>query len=655
MEAFYLVALLIVATIISNMVYTVFPKIPLTFYQIACGFLLTLLPIFRDYTLYPEFFMVGIIAPLMFNDGRNTDVSHLGNAFHHIMSMAVYLAILTAVIIGTFAHTMMAIIPLSLCFALAAIVTPTDSLAFSSITEGVSLPENVSTVLESESLFNDASGIVVFNLALSSFLTGQFSFSKGLINFIISFFGGLIIGLIAGLAFVKLQTFLVNKSMDTSSVIVPFSLMTPFAIYLISEHLGCSGILAVVAAGIVYGLNQSRLKLTTTNVRLVTGATWSIVSNLLNGIVFVLLGVTLPTVISNIIPLSSTLTIELAGLAFAIYLLMGIVRFLWAKLNFIRLNRDQPSTMKEAFLIAIGGVHGTITLSMALSLPLTLSGHAFPYRNEIIFVATIVILLSLVVPAFILPNMLPRKKDDDQSSFNHYRTEMVNYSISQVKAQESVPLADRNYVIDMLASQKQGGNIDKTQINDIMNQTHKVEIDAITGLLTAGKIPQNVANQISRRMMMTPGQRGGFLTKLQFLFRVRFPNKRTRKIKRNMQSVASRFSPELNQKLFDKKVAIRKIVEDTVYQHVNKFLDDIENETNAPSIAFVRNGYNFRHARIDSSDSSDDLRNQLLIQAFQYEYSYVASAFRDKEISRTISDQLNQSVTTDQMVYMEQG
>ncbi|MGP3639318.1 cation:proton antiporter [Lentilactobacillus hilgardii] len=599
--------------------------------------------------------MVGIIAPLMFNDGRNTDVSHLGNALHHIMSMAVYLAILTAVIIGTFAHTMMAIIPLSLCFALAAIVTPTDSLAFSSITEGVSLPENVSTVLESESLFNDASGIVVFNLALSSFLTGQFSFSKGLINFIISFFGGLIIGLIAGLAFVKLQTFLVNKSMDTSSVIVSFSLMTPFAIYLISEHLGCSGILAVVAAGIVYGLNQSRLKLTTTNVRLVTGATWSIVSNLLNGIVFVLLGVTLPTVISNIIPLSSTLTIELAGLAFAIYLLMGIVQFLWAKLNFIRLNRDQPSTMKEAFLIAIGGVHGTITLSMALSLPLTLSGHAFPYRNEIIFVATIVILLSLVVPAFILPNMLPRKKDDDQSSFNHYRTEMVNYSISQVKAQESVPLADRNYVIDMLASQKQGGNIDKTQINDIMNQTHKVEIDAITGLLTAGKIPQNVANQISRRMMMTPGQRGGFLTKLQFLFRVRFPNKRTRKIKRNMQSVASRFSPELNQKLFDKKVAIRKIVEDTVYQHVNKFLDDIENETNAPSIAFVRNGYNFRHARIDSSDSSDDLRNQLLIQAFQYEYSYVASAFRDKEISRTISDQLNQSVTTDQMVYMEQG
>ncbi|WP_442917846.1 cation:proton antiporter [Lentilactobacillus hilgardii] len=591
----------------------------------------------------------------MFNDGRNTDVSHLGNALHHIMSMAVYLAILTAVIIGTFAHTMMAIIPLSLCFALAAIVTPTDSLAFSSITEGVSLPENVSTVLESESLFNDASGIVVFNLALSSFLTGQFSFSKGLINFIISFFGGLIIGLIAGLAFVKLQTFLVNKSMDTSSVIVSFSLMTPFAIYLISEHLGCSGILAVVAAGIVYGLNQSRLKLTTTNVRLVTGATWSIVSNLLNGIVFVLLGVTLPTVISNIIPLSSTLTIELAGLAFAIYLLMGIVQFLWAKLNFIRLNRDQPSTMKEAFLIAIGGVHGTITLSMALSLPLTLSGHAFPYRNEIIFVATIVILLSLVVPAFILPNMLPRKKDDDQSSFNHYRTEMVNYSISQVKAQESVPLADRNYVIDMLASQKQGGNIDKTQINDIMNQTHKVEIDAITGLLTAGKIPQNVANQISRRMMMTPGQRGGFLTKLQFLFRVRFPNKRTRKIKRNMQSVASRFSPELNQKLFDKKVAIRKIVEDTVYQHVNKFLDDIENETNAPSIAFVRNGYNFRHARIDSSDSSDDLRNQLLIQAFQYEYSYVASAFRDKEISRTISDQLNQSVTTDQMVYMEQG
>lgn len=253
MDAFYLVALLIVATIVSNMIYTVFPKIPLTFYQIGCGFLLTLLPIFRNYSLYPEFFMVGIIAPLMFNDGRNTNVSHLGHAFGLVISMAVYLAIFTATAIGIFAHTMMTLIPLSLCFALAAIVTPTDSLAFSSITENVQLPENVAGTLESESLFNDASGIVVFNLALSSFLTGQFSFSKGLVNFLISFFGGLLIGLIAGLIFVKLQTFLVNKSMDTTSVIVPFSLMTPFAIYLLSEHLGCSGILAVVAAGIVYG------------------------------------------------------------------------------------------------------------------------------------------------------------------------------------------------------------------------------------------------------------------------------------------------------------------------------------------------------------------------------------------------------------------
>ncbi|KRM04642.1 cation:proton antiporter [Lentilactobacillus farraginis] len=654
MDAFYLVALLIVATIVSNMIYTVFPKIPLTFYQIGCGFLLTLLPIFRNYSLYPEFFMVGIIAPLMFNDGRNTNVSHLGHAFGLVISMAVYLAIFTATAIGIFAHTMMTLIPLSLCFALAAIVTPTDSLAFSSITENVQLPENVAGTLESESLFNDASGIVVFNLALSSFLTGQFSFSKGLVNFLISFFGGLLIGLIAGLIFVKLQTFLVNKSMDTTSVIVPFSLMTPFAIYLLSEHLGCSGILAVVAAGIVYGLNQSRLKLTTTNVRLVTGATWAIVSNLLNGIVFVLLGVTLPTVISNIIPLSTTLILELGGLALAIYLLMGLIRFCWAKFNFVKLHRKKAPSLKEAFLIAIGGVHGTITLSMALSLPLSFSGHAFPYRNQLIFVAAIVILLSLIVPALILPQILPTKTNGDQASFNHYRTEMVNYSIAKIKAQESIPLADRNYVIDMLASQKQGQNADKEQINTILNQTRKVEIDAITNLLAAGKIPQSVANRISRRMVMTPDRRGSFLTKLRFLFRVRFPSRKTRRIKRNVQSVADRFDPDLNSKLAEQKKAVRKLLEETIYKQVNAYLDDIETGENTTAVAFVRNGYNFRHARLDTNDNSDDLRNQLLIQAFQYEYSYVATAFKNQQISRSLSDQLNQSITTDQMFYMEQ-
>ncbi len=651
MEIFYSVALLVVAVIISNMVYTIFPKLPLTFFQILCGLVLSALPIFRNYALYPEIFMVGIIAPLMFNDGRNTNSRDLQNMMQIILSMAVYLAVITALTIGFFSHLLMATIPLSLSFALAAIVTPTDSLALKSITENVHLPKNIASTLEGESLFNDASGLVIFNLALTAFITGKFSLGHGLTNFVISFFGGLLFGLIAGMLFIQLQTFLVNKSMDTSTVIVPFSLMTPIAIYLTAEHFEFSGILAVVAAGIIYGVNQSRLKLTSTNVRLVTGATWGIVSSLLNGVVFVLLGVTLPSVISNIIPLSTILILELSALALSIYLAMGVVRFLWAKFNFIKLHQKKSSTFREAFLVAIGGVHGTITLSMALSLPLTLAGHSFPLRNQIIFVATVVILLSLIIPAIVLPQLLPGQEHSDQEKLLQYRAKMVDYSIARIKSQPSISLTDRNYVIDMLGSQKQGQVADKEQLKKIMDQTHKIEIQVVSDLLSKGQIPKSIANQISRRLVAAPQGNRGFGSRFKLFFKIQFSGRRKRRVQQ-AQRISSHLSPETNQKIRNNKMQIRKTMEDAIYTQVNAYLDKIETSENSAAVAFARNGYNFRHARIDRSDGSDDRRNQLLIEAFQYEYSYVAEAFKNNEISRGLSDQLNQSITTDQMVYM---
>jgi len=169
--------------------------------------------------------MLMVIAPLMFNDGQNTSGDHFRQSFRQIFNLAAILAVITAVVIGLVAHVLLPLIPLALCFAVAAIVTPTDSVALKSITKDIELPTKVSGALENESLFNDASVIVIFNLALASFISGDFSFSEGLTEFLISFFGGLLIGGIAGFLFVKIQTALVNKSMDTASVIVPFSMI----------------------------------------------------------------------------------------------------------------------------------------------------------------------------------------------------------------------------------------------------------------------------------------------------------------------------------------------------------------------------------------------------------------------------------------------
>lgn len=665
MEAFYSVALLIVAAIISNMIYPIFPKIPLTFYQIGCGLILSLLPIFHDFSLFPEIFMLGIIAPLMFNDGQNTDSNQFRQSIGHIFSMAVYLAVITAVVIGGAAHFLMPTIPLALCFALAAIVTPTDSVALKSITQNVEVPSNVHGILESESLFNDASGIVIFNLAVAAFLTGDFSFTEGLTKFVISFFGSILVGLFAGLLFVKLRTFLVNQSMDTTSVIVPFSLMTPFAIYLISEILGCSGILAVVSAGIMHGINQSQLKLTSTNVRLVTNATWQIAANLLNGIVFVLLGVTLPTVIAQIMPYSDILILELGLFGAGIYLLMVVIRFLWVKFNLVQTHHHQDATLKEALLTAIGGVHGTITLSMALSLPLTAFGKSFPYRSQLIFVATIVILLSLLVPTIILPALLPQKNDQDQGTFKKYQGEMVAYAISKVKSDGTISLVDRNYIIDMLNSQKNNRATNRTEIRNIMTHAREIEAQVVVDALNEGKISQQFANIFSRRMVAASGRSSGFWTRIKYLIHLQTHRFKKRKVSKkevkrrvqqyNARSQGNRGSEKFN-RLVEKGKQIRQmslLIEEMAFERVNDYLDSIETAHNTASVNFVRNGYNFRHLRFDNSDEANGRRESLLIQAFQYEYTYVADAFRTEKISRNISDQLNQSISTDQMVFMQ--
>lgn len=125
MLVFYSLTLLIVAAIIANILYTIFPSLPLTFYQIGCGFLLSLLPFFQNYSLEPEIFMLMVIAPLMFNDGQNTSASYFRHSIRQILNLAVILAVVTAVIIGLVAHLLLPLIPLALCFAVAAIVKRT--------------------------------------------------------------------------------------------------------------------------------------------------------------------------------------------------------------------------------------------------------------------------------------------------------------------------------------------------------------------------------------------------------------------------------------------------------------------------------------------------------------------------------------------------
>lgn len=663
MEIFYSVSLLVVAAVAANIIYTEWPKVPLAFYQIGAGLLLSFLPLFHHYVLYPEMFMLIIIAPLLFSDGQATNFRNLQRSVSQILSLSVGLALVTAIGIGLLTHLIYPALPLALTFALAAIITPTDSVALGSITSDLEMPGGINSALENESLFNDASGIVIFDLALVAFSTGNFSLTNGLKSFVVSFIGGLVIGGLLGYFFTEVQSWFIKQSMDTTSVIVPFSIMTPFAIYLVAEAFGCSGILADVAAGIVFGIARNRLRLTSTNVQVVSNATWSILVNILNGFVFVLLGVTLPTVITNMTNYSSTQIGLLVLLAILLYIVMVAIRYVWVMLGGGKIRyphsqnqhnrnlRSRPNS-KDSFIMAVSGIHGTITLSMALSIPLTLSGHLFPFRNELIFLAALVILLSLLIPTIVLPRLLPTITKLDQNSIATYRNQMVDYSIQRLKNNTSANPRDRDYVIDTLVSQK-GQQVDRKQVMPLMRQTVQVVQQTLTDLSNQGKINNKVANIIAQRASMSTDRR--FSNYLRFLLR-RFSRKsrqNRQKFRERKQNFLEYSKTEEGKKTIADFQNQMKLAEDATFKSVSKFLAQTETKENSGAVAFIRRFYNVQHERISNSDADNDRRIQLFIAALQDEYSFVDNQYAQKKITKEQADQLNQSISTDQLIYMQ--
>ena len=538
MASFFTILLLVVAAIAANIVFAIYPKVPLAFYEIIAGVLLSLVPLFNNFHLEPEVFMLVIIAPLMFNDGQNTDMHRLRKNINSTLSLAVVLALVTILAGGVLTHVLWGTLPLALCFALAAIVTPTDAVAVTSITSGIEVPEHVMGALENESLFNDASGIVAMDLALTAFSTGEFSLAKGTEHFLVVFLGGIAVGAILGLLIVIIRVLFQRKTLDTIAVILPFSLLTPFIVYLTAEHFGFSGILAVVAAGIIHGIQGKQLRLTSTQTQVVTKTTWETATNLLNGFVFVLLGASIPSVLHDLstaeihnLPL---LLLTAAGL----YLLMAVMRFVWCLFNLISLP-SKETRFKDSIIMALSGVHGTITLSMAFSLPLVVAGHAFPFRSAIILIAGIIILLSMIVPTFTLPFLLPNKRAAySADEFSDQLVKMVNFAIDQLRRSNDHSGALPG-VIEVLSSQKNQSrkNANSKLVHQLLQQTENVEQATVTEMIDNGEVEAPFGWQYSRAIIFQS----------QFAFLSPWA-----KFKMWLKMFGFRFFPKISRKHFNK-------------------------------------------------------------------------------------------------------
>ncbi|MGW9856256.1 monovalent cation/hydrogen antiporter [Staphylococcus hominis] len=420
LEAFLL---FILAVIISSIIYHRFPKIPTAFIQIALGIALFILPIPLHFKFESEVFMMAVIAPLLFVEGTHVSREKLLEYRKPVVLMAMGLVFTTVIGVGFFIHWIWPNLPMPAAFAIAAILCPTDAVAVSAITKGKVLPKGSMAILEGESLLNDAAGIISFKIAVTALVTGSFSAMNAIGQFLLSTFLGILVGIIIGTLVVSLRVYLTsNKGLKDSNTLTFIQLLTPFIVYFVAEEVHASGIIAVVVAGLIHGLERDRLIRAQTELQMNYNQIWNTLSYALNGFVFVVLGYIVPEVMIEIVhdePQNlSCLIIITFLIAFAIYIFRFIWIYVWFKDFYYPKNveayldedeeTNPPKRSHYAFIMTMCGIHGTISLSMALTLPFIINGNQnFDYRNDLLFIASLMVLISLIFAQIILPLITP--------------------------------------------------------------------------------------------------------------------------------------------------------------------------------------------------------------------------------------------------------
>jgi Na+/H+ antiporter len=409
---------LLLAVVVSGALARMSPvALPLPLVQIALGaFIASVANL--GVTLKPDIFFLLFLPPVLFLDGWRIPKERLFRDKETILELALGLVVFTVVGVGYFINWMVPAMPLAVAFALAAILSPTDSTAVSAIVARVPIPRRLMHILDGESLLNDASGLVCMRFAVTAALTGTFSLSEAVGTFLWLAVGGIAIGVgVTWIAAVAKNWVSRHFGEETGSQIL-ISLLIPFGAYLLAEHLHCSGILAAVAAGITMSyVEQAGQALPITRIR--RSAVWDFVQFTASGIIFVLLGEQLPQFVTGAAQVVREAghhePIWLVVYVVAITLALAVLRFIWVwtSLRFTLFRaalKGQKPHLPSWRLIAVtslAGVRGTITLAGVLTLPLTMNdGSAFPARDLAIFLAAGVIIVSLVAASVSLPFLL---------------------------------------------------------------------------------------------------------------------------------------------------------------------------------------------------------------------------------------------------------
>ena len=676
MEIFETLLIFVALVIVSSFVHTFIPKVPLAFIQIFLGMILYLTPIPVEFNFDSELFMVTLIAPLLFVEGVNVSRVHLRKYIKPVMMMALGLVITTVIGVGLFIHWIWPELPIGAAFAIAAILCPTDAVAVQAITKGKVLPKGSMTILEGESLLNDAAGIISFKIAVGVLITGTFSIFDAIQQFLIASIGGAIVGLIIGMALVRFRLTLMRRGIENINMFTFIQLLTPFVTYLIAELFHASGIIAAVVAGLVHGFERDRIAQTRTQLQMSYNHTWSILGYVLNGFVFSILGFLIPEVIVKIIKTEPHNLLFLIVITLLVALAVYLFRFVWvyvlypyfylsvspfqkmiSKNDEDKVTESKPKRSLYALIMTLCGVHGTISLAIALTLPYLLANHeTFAYRNDLLFIASGMVILSLIIAQVILPLVTPDSPEVKigNMSFKEARIYILEHVIDYLNQKSTFETSYRygNVIKDyhdkltfLKTVEKEDEN--SKELERLQKIAFNVETKTLEKLVDDGEITESVLENYMRYAERTEVYKQASLLRRIIVGLRGMLLKRRVKTKINSASSLS---------VTDNLLELGKINKLVHYNVVSRLAKEATTD-NKLEVGMICDGYLMRIDNLTPNNffnsRHEDTLTKIKLNALREQRRILRELIENDEITEGTALKLRESINYDEMVIVD--
>jgi monovalent cation/hydrogen antiporter len=442
----YLILIILVLVIIANKLRLAYPIV-----LVLGGLALSFTAQFSNITIDPELVFFIFLPPLLYEAAWQISWKEFWKWRRVITSFAFPIVIITSCVIALVSSGLIPGFTLALGFLLGGIISPPDAISATTIMRRVNVPKSLMSIAEGESLLNDASSLIVFRFALAAVITGQFHFQQAAISFVLVIVMGIIIGLLVGIIFYAIHRWLLT----TASIEIVLTLVTPYCMYYFAEHFHFSGVLAVVSGGLF--LSSKRQSMLTFESRIQGVNVWTNIVFVLNGLIFLLIGLQLPSITRQLGEISLARAIGYGLVISVVLILTRLLCTLGASLftrlmsRFITVADPNPG-WRNPLVLGWAGMRGVVSLAAALSVPISIhEGQPFPYRELILFITFIAILMTLVFQGLTLPWLIGKVKPEDRNTLiPEAKQEII---IQKKIAQASLQFLEEKYTEDGLTNE----------------------------------------------------------------------------------------------------------------------------------------------------------------------------------------------------------